>query len=598
MDEHDAAHHAHEAAHGVPFLAEILVLLAAGLAAAALCRRLKMSPVIGYLAAGVVLGPGGVGLVRDAADLQAIAELGVIFLLFSIGLELSLERLRALRTYIFGLGAAQMGVTATIIAGLAYVLTGSVTAAALLGVAFAFSSTAVAMQLLTEQRDLTTSVGRVAFAVLLFQDLAVAPALLLVQILAESDGGVRGVVLAAGEALLRAVLAVAVILVVGRFVARRVFRVIARERSADLFMGLVVLAALSTAWATQEAGLSAVLGAFLAGVLLAETEFRAQIETDVEPFKGLLLGLFFISVGMSIDPALIVRDPLVLLAAVIGLAALKSAIIIMLAWAFKRPTGEAVRIGLLLSQAGEFGFVLVGAALVAGLVPGEAAQFASLVIGGSMLASPLFDMLGRAIASHMGQPKTQGSFAVETAAGHVILTGYGRVGRLVGQALEASGSEWVGVERDASLVQAAMQEGAPILFGDAARVELLERAGLQNASALVITLDDPIAVERTLQAVRSRRPELPIIVRARDASAGPHLQAAGAHSVIFESLEPALQMATEALTIIGASTKDVASVTEALRSHVDPGRVERSGAGDEPDASPSADKPDAVKRSA
>ncbi len=558
--------HTEPASHALPYLADVLVLLAAGLAAAPVCRRLGLSPVIGYLLAGVALGPGGFQVVADAEGVRSIAELGVIFLLFSIGLELSLERLRTLRYYIFGLGAAQLTVTAAVVAGIAYAWGNSGGAAIVLGACFAFSSTAIAVQLLTERRELASPAGRVAFSILLFQDLAVAPTLLLIQILADSGGGVTGVALAVGEALARALIAVVVIVVVGRVVVRRVFHVIASERSADLFMGLVVLSALLTAWATEQAGLSAVLGAFLAGLLLAETEYRAQIETDIEPFRGLLLGLFFIGVGMTLDPSAALETPLRLAAAIIGLAAFKAAIIFVLALLFRSRVSEAARVSLLLSQAGEFGFVVVAAALVVGVLPEDVGQFMALVIAGSMVVAPVMDIFGRGLSTALTRPHEGPQAAAAAAGGHVVIAGYGRVGRLIAGALSDCNAPWVAVERDAGVVVQARNAKQPVLFGDAARVELLERAGLANATAFVITLDDPIAAERAVSAVRARGRNVPIIARARDAAAAERLTKAGAQDVILESVEPAVQMARSALTHVDAPMADVDAMLESLRA--------------------------------
>lgn len=557
--------HAEPASHALPYLGDVLVLLAAGLAAAPVCRRLGLSPVIGYLLAGVALGPGGFKVVADAEGVRSIAELGVIFLLFSIGLELSLERLRTLRYFIFGLGAAQLTVTAAVVAAIAYAWGNGGGAAIVLGACFAFSSTAIAVQLLTERRELASPAGRVAFSILLFQDLAVAPTLLLIQILGDSTDGVSGVALALGEAVLRAVVAVVVIVLVGRLVVRRVFHVIASERSADLFMGLVVLSALLTAWATEQAGLSAVLGAFLAGLLLAETEYRAQIETDIEPFRGLLLGLFFIGVGMTLDPSAALATPLRLIASIAGLAVFKAAIIFVLALLFRSRVAEAVRVSLLLSQAGEFGFVVVAAALVVGILPEDVGQFMSLVIAGSMLVAPLTDIMGRALAGAVSRPKDRAQAATAAAGGHVVIAGYGRVGRLIAGALSDCNAPWVAVERDAGVVVQARTANEPVLFGDAARVELLERAGLANATAFVITLDDPIAAERAVSAVRARGRDVPIIARARDAAAADRLTRAGAQDVILESVEPAVQMARSALGHLDAPQADVDAMVQTLR---------------------------------
>lgn len=577
--------------HAATYLATAVVFLLAGVLAAPICRRLKVSPVVGYLLAGLVLGPGGVKFVDDPEGVRRVAELGVIFLLFAIGLELSVERLKALRRFIFGLGAAQTVVTAGIVAAVAYSWGAEAPLALIVGVCIAFSSTAVVMQLLAERRETTTPAGRIAFSILLFQDLAVAPALLLVQVLAGSDrGGGASVPFALVQAIGTAVIVVSGIALLGRLVFQRIFRFIAAERSSELFAAAVILVALGAAWATELAGLSAALGAFLAGVLLAETEFRSQIEADIEPFKGLLLGLFFMGVGMSIEPAHAAGSPVAIASAILAIAAFKAAIIFPIARAFGRSGPESARVAGLLAQSGEFGFVVAGAATLAGVMPIGVGQSLTLVIAGSMLASPLFDVAGRAAAALLSRmDKTGGETSAATPnalIGHVIVAGYGRAGRLVGRALSTQNASWIAIDRDASEAAEARAKGDPVLFGDAARLELLERAGLEAAAALVVTLDDPVAAARTVGAVRTRRPNLPIFARARDAEAAASLSRLGAHVVVPESLESSLILAGEALSALGVAKQSLTDMLTEMRAAETPRPDEP--AAPEPDPSRSA----------
>jgi CPA2 family monovalent cation:H+ antiporter-2 len=562
------------AVHAPPYLREAVLFLIAGLVAAPLCRRLKVSPVIGYLVAGVLVGPGGFQLVSDPDGVRDIAELGVIFLLFAIGLELSFARLKALRKYIVGLGGVQMLATIAAVGIIALAWGNAPEAALVLGVCFAFSSTAVAMQLLAERGETASGAGRTAFAILLMQDIAVAPALILVEVLGQSEAGAAALLSGAAVAVAKALAAVVVIVVLGRVVFSRLFKLIVSERSPELFMAAVILTALATAWTTNQAGLSTALGAFLAGVLLAETEFRAQIETDIEPFKGLLLGLFFMGVGMSLDPRVLLRDPVFILLAVAGLALLKATIIFAAARAFGRSNGEAARVSGLLAQAGEFAFVVVGGALVFGVLDAGVAQFMAVVVALSMLASPGFDAVGRRIGRwfEAREAEDAGAAAGEELENHVVVAGYGRVGRIIGRALTSQDAPWIAVDRSASTVAEARKRGEPVVFGDAARLELLHKAGLDRAAAVVVALDDAAASARAVASVRQRRPNVPVIVRARDEASAEHLTRLGATAIAHESYQPALQLAETALNAIGAPETSVRSLAEALLAASEPSR--------------------------
>ena len=558
--------------HAPPYLREAIILLLAGLIVAPACRRLKVSPLIGYLIVGAIVGPGVFGVIHDPEGIRQIAELGVIFLLFSLGLELSFERLRALRRLIFGLGGVQIAATVFAVGMIALAWGNAPPAALMLGVCFAFSSTAVAMQLLAERGETGSPAGRTAFAILLMQDIAVAPALLLVVILGQDAADAGSIAAFAAEAVVKAAIAVGVIVVLGRFVFRRVFKIIVAERSPELFMAAVVLTALATAWATNEAGLSTALGAFLAGVLLAETEFRAQIETDIEPFKGLLLGLFFMGVGMSLEPAKFFVSPMFVILSVIGLAVLKATIIFAAARAFGRSAPEAARVSGLLAQAGEFAFVVVGGALVFGVLSDGVAQFMAFVVVLSMLGSPLFDVLGRRIAHYLGESEAHaaGASADDGLEGHVVIAGYGRVGRTVARALSSQNAPWMAVDRDAGEVTSARARGEPVVFGDAGRLELLQRAGLERASAVVVALDNPAATERAVASIRQRFPHLPVIARARTDDSAAALDKLGAASIAHESYQPALQLAESTLDAIGAPETSVRQLADALKAASDP----------------------------
>ena len=422
-------------------LREVMVFLFAAGLVIPIVRRFKVSPVFGFLIIGLIIGPYGLArftdvlpwlkyvLITDLEKVRLLAELGIVFLLFMIGLELSLDRLWAMRRRVFGLGGAQILVTGVVIAFVASFFSNPVAVAVILGASFALSSTAIVMQLLTENRRMGTATGRTAFAILLCQDLAVLPILFLVGVFAaQSDTALfPAFALAIGEAAV----AVVVILTLGRLVIRPIFRFVGSTASREMFLALVLLVILGTAVATEHFGLSMALGAFLAGLLFAETEYRHEIEIDIEPFKGLLLGLFFMSIGMGVDLGQFAKDPFWLIASVFGLYLIKSPIIYGLARLFGEPRPVAVEAGLLLGQSGEFAFLVVGIAFGLGLMPNETAQFMLIVAGLTMATTPFVAQIARRIARAMEAREAdnkQNDLDIPTGLkGHVIIAGYGRV---------------------------------------------------------------------------------------------------------------------------------------------------------------------------
>jgi len=554
---------------GAPFLRDVAVLLLAGVVVPPVMRRLKTSPMVGFLLVGALLGPAGLRVFSDDEGIKPIAELGVIFLLFAIGLELSFERLRALRRLILGLGGAQMLVTtiAVTLIALAWGRTGG--AALVFGLCIAFSSTAVAMQLLSERHETAAAHGRSAFAVLLLQDLAVAPVLVLLGVLAHGAAGPFELSIAVGGAMARALAAIALIIIIGRFVLRRLCRLIAEDGGPELRVGFAALMILATAWLTYAAGLSAPLGAFLAGLLIAETPLRAQVEADLAPFRGLLLGVFFIGVGLSLSPTTFLTAPGFVLVAVLGLAMLKASIMFFTAILFGRPPAEAARVSGLLAGSGEFGFVVAAAAGLTGLMDPSSAQFVALVIALSMVATPLFDLAGRRLAERLEREAEGDSGRAPTPISlpgeeRVIIAGFGRVGRIVAKVLDSQSAPWIAVERRPAAVEAG------VILGDAARAGFLNRVGLASASALVVTVEDPAVAERIVAAARARRPDLHIIVRACDEAARERLAVHGARTVSAESFAPGPQLASCALDALGAPAQTIKALIE------DAGLEERS----------------------
>ena len=550
---------------GIPYLREAIVFLVAAGVLVPLLHRLRVSPVLGYLIVGGLIGPFGLGLwasdhpalafvvITDLDGVQALAELGVLFLLFTIGLELSLDRLWAMRRLVFGLGSLQVLITGAIIGAIAWQFGNSVPASIVLGACLALSSTAIVMQILLQSRRLSTPLGRSSFSILLMQDLAVVPILFVVGVLGAKVEGSIGVELAL--ALGKAVLTIGAIYLVGRLVLRPVLRLVAQARSPEMFMAAVLLAVVGIATITGLAGLSMPLGAFLAGLLLAETEFRHEIEVDIEPFKGLMLGLFFMSVGMGIDWRVVADEPFWIAVAVVGLFALKSTITAGLCVAFGVPRPVSLETGLLLGQGGEFAFIVVGLAMSLALLPADVGQYMLIVTGLTMLVTPLVAAAAR-LAAQWARRETaaahEGDLAeVATIDGHVVIAGFGRVGRLVAATLRAEAIPFLALDNDPVAVAHERANGLPVFFGDASRLEMLVRAHVERAGAVVVTLDDSTSAERIVAAVHGAWPAIPIYVRARDAAHAARLIAAGASVAVPLATEASLQLAGRVLVGLG-----------------------------------------------
>ncbi len=553
-----------EEAHAIPHLRETLLFLGLAGVLVPLLQRYRVSSVLGFLAVGILVGPFGLG--RVAADVpllgwlvfptleavSVLAEVGVMFLMFMIGLELSAERLWAMRGWVFAAGSAQVLASAAAI-GLVATAFGSTPAAALvIGLALSFSSTAVVMQLLSSRRELGTPIGQASFSILLLQDLAVVPVLILVGLLARP--GEASVAASMALAIGKAAAAIVLIYLLGRMAIRPLFRRMAASRQADTFMALTLLSTLGIASLTWLAGLSMALGALLAGLLLAETEFRHEVEITIDPFRGLLMGLFFLSVGMSIDPMEIVRAPLLLLGAVAGLFALKAIVVASVVRIGGLSPAAAIETGLLLGQGGEFAFIVFGAAMSLGLLDERAGRFLLLTVGLSMFAAPLVAEAGRRLGARAQRaaplpPATEP--VLSGLSGHVVVAGYGRVGQLLGQLFDSQGIGYVAIDPDARLVASFHEQGRPVFVGDASRSELLRHLGLDDACAIVLTMDQGTATLRAVQAIRREWPRLPILARARDERHALALREAGADALIPEALESALQLAALALARAG-----------------------------------------------
>jgi len=563
-------------------LQEAVLFLAAAALVIPFAKRFNLSSVLGFLLVGLAVGPHGLArlaehqpwlrylLITDVAGVRALAELGVVFLLFMIGLELTPKRLWGMRRLVFGMGGAQILLTGLVIGAIAWGFGNTLEASIVLGSCLALSSTAIVMQLLTEQGRFGTAVGRGSFAVLLAQDLAVVPLLFVVASLgARSDEPLAATfALAVAEALLAMVL----ILGLGRLIVRPLFRHVSSLRSPELFMAATLLIIIATAAATEAAGLSAALGAFLAGLLFAETEFRHEIEVNIEPFKGLLLGLFFMSVGMTIDPLEILADPLWIGLSIVGLFAIKTVVTTALARTFGFNRGQAIEMGLLLGQGGEFAFVLIGFATLYQLVPVPTAQFMLITVSATMFLTPLIARAARRLGAAIEareQPDSGPELNVAPdLEDHVIIVGYGRTGRLLAELLDRQHVAHVALDLDVAHVAGMRARGAPVYLGDGSRTAMLEKMRLGHAAALVISADDAQAAERVLSAARRLSRDVPILVRAHDSSHAARLLAQGATQVVPEVLEAGLQLGQQLLQHVGLPMEAAREVVDSERNGV------------------------------
>jgi CPA2 family monovalent cation:H+ antiporter-2 len=578
--------------HAFPFLREILLFLTLAGILIPLLQRLRINQVLGFLAVGALLGPFGLGLMADRSPWLAyltfprvegvtiLAELGVLFLMFMIGLELSAARLWSLRHWVFGAGGLQVCVSAAIIAGALLLLGQRGETAVILGLVLSLSSTAVVMQLMTEQHTTATRLGQATFSILMFQDLAVVPLLILIGVMAKgTSGGVAALVLIT---LAKAGGAIALIYLLGGRVIRPLFRAFARRHQPDVFMALILLSTLGIAGLSAAAGLSMALGALIAGLLLAETEFKHEVELMIEPFRGLLMGLFFMTVGMGMDARQVLDAPLWLAGAVFGLVAIKAAVVALLFRAGGLNWGRALEGGLLLGQGGEFAFIVIGYAMAGGLVDPALGQRVMLAVGLSLFVTPLLGRLGRAIGDRWEQrlhahAAHQDDGELEAVRGRIIIAGYGRVGQMLGKLLAEQQIPYVAFENDARLASELHQKGLPVYFGNASRAELLRRVHAHEAPVIVLTMDHPASALQAVRGIRQEFPEVPLFARARDEKQARLLKRAGATMVVPETLEASLQLSAfvleslglEELEVDGIIDEERAMFTEAL-SHVEP----------------------------
>jgi CPA2 family monovalent cation:H+ antiporter-2 len=540
----------------VPYLVEALVFLLAASTIAPLFKKMKLSPVLGYLVAGSLIGPYAFGLVDDIDRIQAVADLGVIFLMFIIGLELPIERLKVMRRWIFGLGSAQVLLTTMVLSGVCLAFNMSMEASIVTGGALALSSTALVVQLLSERHEVQTKFGRATFGTLLAQDIAVVPLLTMTLLFAGAEEGASmGMTLL--NALGKAIIALGGIFLIGRYALRPIYGYFASINDDELFLGATLMIILAVSAFTGYMGLSMALGAFLAGMLIAETEYRHKVEADILPFQGLLLGLFFMAVGMTVDYGMVADNLALIVQLVFGLMAIKGVLVFMLARSFGLNNKHALRTATFLAQGGEFAFVVLKVAMMQDLMPLATGQMLFVVVAISMAATPLFVEIA-ATFSHRGQAAADTSLALDEIAGttqglngHVVLVGFGRVGKTVASILEQQSIAYAALDMDAKHVRDANKQGLPVYYGNAAREDLLEAIGADRAQVAVVTLDSPKASRAVIKTLRQHFPHLRIMVRGKDEGDCKELVRLGAEAAVPETASASVQLGKAVVSAFG-----------------------------------------------
>lgn len=544
--------------HNTNALQEVLIMLAAAVAIVAIFRQFRLSPVLGFLVAGAAIGPTGLGLIGGVEQKSYLAEFGVVFLLFMIGLELSFTRLREMRKYVLGLGSLQVLVTSLIIGYCCYLFLDNWKAAIIVGLSFAMSSTAVVLQVLSDTGERLNQVGRVSFSILLLQDLAVIPLLILLPMMANNSTNLFSEM---GTSFLYALVIIGTLIVAGKVLLTPILTLIAKasKKSSELFVATTLLLALGSAYATQHFGLSLALGAFIAGLLIAETEFRKQVEIDINPFKNLLMGLFFMTVGMSFDlNELIRRLPEVVIFSIL-LISVKAVVILSICRVFNLGWENSIRSSIMLAQGSEFAFVLFGLALEKKLLTQDLGQLLLLVVSFTMAFTPLlYEMVNFIFRKQNQAKKSDLSKITETEdlEGHFIICGFGWVGENLAKLFTEERIKFVAIDQETKRVKIGRALGLPVYYGDASRAEILRSLQIKNAKAVIITIHDSRPVKKILHTLKSSYKDITVIARVKHVDEMEELKKAGATIVIPEAYESAMNIAKNALGINGISESE------------------------------------------
>ncbi len=559
--------------HETLSLIHILFIIAAAVFIVPFFQRIGLGSVLGYLAAGAIIGPWGLGAVSQIDEVRHIAEFGVVFLLFIIGIELNFTRLIAMKRSVLGLGASQVILTSIIFTAIALLFGISKESAIIIGFGLALSSTAFGLQILTEKNELKTKAGQASFSILLLQDLAVVPLLTIVSFLAHDKTEIENI----GFAFLETIFVIIGVILAGRFLLTPALRIVAKSNNSELFMAAAVLVVLGTAWLMEEVGLSMALGAFLAGLMLADSHYRHQVITDIQPFRGILLGLFFMSVGMSVDFGLLLQKPLIIATLVTGLLIIKSLVIFTICKIAKIDNGTSLKVSTLLSQSGEFGFVIFGLAFAVSLIEAELFQLLTLIIAVSMVTTPFMNMIGELLEKKIKNNQINNNNGInnydddiakpDCNEPFIIIAGFGRVGRRVAKILDSADVNYIALDNDPDLVTRERKNGYCVIFGNTARFDVLNSVGASKASAFIITIDKPITTERLVHIIRDKYPNTPIYVRGRNKEHCESLYKAGATMPVSENLEASIQLASAALEAVDVSEDNIDALLDNFRKN-------------------------------
>ncbi|MEZ5690618.1 MAG: monovalent cation:proton antiporter-2 (CPA2) family protein [Rickettsiales bacterium] len=552
--------------HSIP-LFEIVVLLLFAVLMVSAFRILRLSPALGYLVSGTVIGPFGISLIKDVKTTSGIAEFGIIFLLFLIGLELSFERLKSIRKHVFGLGGAQVLITGALLVAIFMFMGSKAQPAIIIAGGLALSSTAIVLQVISEHGEKSSQVGRLSLAVLILQDLAVIPLLVLATVFADKSSDLTASLI---DATFKAVVCLVVISTAGKLLLRPLFKFIASLGNTELFSATTLLVLLGVALLSALAGLSPALGAFLAGLLIAETEFKHQVEADIMPFKGILMGLFFMTVGMSLNVEMLIESFPLIIALTFALMGFKTIVIFLLCRLFKFGFSTAIHIGMLLSQGGEFAFILFSIASENGVIDAGTSQILLVVVTMSMALTPLVAELGKKIAYMIDKKSlAKTNFIIEETIDlqqHVIISGFGRVGHTVAKLLESENIPYVIIDIDSFTVARERKNGAPIYYGDTSRAHVLKSLAIERAKAVIITHSNTRAAIQTIQTIRDISLSLPIVARAVNIEQVIKLEKAGANLAVAEMFEVSLQLGGSLLREIGISEHEISRIIDVFRA--------------------------------
>ncbi len=544
---------------GSHYLMDILALLLATVIVVPTFHAIRLGAILGYLTAGAILGPWGLGIMTEVEEISHLAEFGVIFLLFVLGIELKPEKLWQMRKQVVGLGLSQLLITALVLYGIALALGVSQNNAIIIGFGLALSSTAFCLNLLAERGGIATVMGQMSFSILLLQDIAVVPLLALVSMLAGGDIDAAE----SGINLLYAITAIVALLLVGRYLLNPVLDKIVASQDPEVFVAVAVLLVLGVAWIMEKVGLSMALGAFLAGLMLAESHYRHQIEADILPFRGILLGLFFMTIGMGIDFGLLLDQFTLIITLTLALMIVKASIIYTLARMSGKPHDIALQTGVLLSQSGEFGFVMFGFAATSGILDPQISPILTLIIAFSMVLTPFVVRISNSLLLRFYTPELPEiptDEFIDDSHGHVILAGFGRVGARVGAILNAAGLSYIAIDMDQKRIKSARAQGFPVFFGDACNVKVLRSAGAERAKMIVIALDKATNIDKMIPLIRQHYPDLPIHTRAVDRQHCANLISQGVTSTVSETLEISLRLTEEVLSDSGIKRRIIKKV--------------------------------------